>query len=155
LPAGRRHDPLYRVTDFAGLALPVSPKEVFLADFRTPTAFKMGDAYYPFPDPGLFFSSLLRRWNAFSGDDKLPEIGQEEWRSSVWLSRFRGKTKPFFMRGGQIPGFTGQLWLQLADPEKAKIAVRLLAFAPFAGVGVKTAMGMGQVRVASAKQPRP
>jgi len=145
----------YRAADFADLAMPVSAKAVFLADFRTPTAFKMGDVYYPFPEPGLFFSSLLRRWNAFCPDEKLPDVSPEEWRSSVWLSRFRGRTKPFLMKGGRIPGFTGQLWLELADPQRARTAARLLAFAPFAGAGVKTAMGMGQVRVASARQPRP
>ncbi|MFH1725978.1 MAG: CRISPR system precrRNA processing endoribonuclease RAMP protein Cas6 [Elusimicrobiota bacterium] len=146
LPTGRKAPGLYRVSDYSDPSLLAPARSVYRLDFRTPTAFKMGDAYYPFCDPGLVLSSLNRRWNAFS-PDQLPELTADDWRRALRLVRFRGRTKLFRLKAGEIPGFVGCAWISLADASKKDSARRLLGLASAAGVGIKTGMGMGQVRV--------
>jgi CRISPR-associated endoribonuclease Cas6 len=51
------------------------------------------------------------------------------------------------MKGGAEIGTKGWVRYEFTDSEQAKIATTLAHFAGFAGVGRKTAMGMGQTRL--------
>ncbi|MGI0485892.1 CRISPR system precrRNA processing endoribonuclease RAMP protein Cas6 [Pantanalinema rosaneae CENA516] len=111
--------------------------------FLTPTSFKQGKVIQPFPLPELVFNSLLRRWNAFAPLDlQFPSI---EWRGVT--AAYELKTYALKMKGGAEIGAQGMVRYQFADPTQAQIATTLAQFARFAGVGRKTAMGMGQTKV--------
>ncbi len=115
-------------------------KEIYL-QFLSPTSFKQSQVIQPFPLPDLVFGSLLRRWNTFAPVEfQFPAV---EWRGMT--SAYELKTKALKMKGGAEIGTTGWVQYELSDSEQAQIATTLAHFANFAGVGRKTAMGMGQV----------
>ncbi len=111
--------------------------------FLTPTSFKQEQSIQPFPLPECVFGSLLRRWNAFAPEDlHFPSIA---WQGLI--AAFDIKTHALKMKGGAEIGTVGWVRYRFPDPEQAKIATTLAHFASFAGVGRKTAMGMGQTRL--------
>lgn len=114
-------------------------------NFLSPTSFKLkeGQGIQPFPLPEAVFGSLQRRWNAFAPEElQLPAIN---WRGLV--SAYELKTKTIRMESGIEIGAEGWVRYLFPDPEQARIATILAHFAFFAGVGRKTAMGMGQTRL--------
>ena len=118
--------------------------------FLTATSFRQNGRYRILPDAALLFGSLLRRWNAFSPVVKLEEDGLEEIlaASSSW-SRYHLRSRFFSLEGQKINGFSGDWELRFhgTDMERRLMAL-LLFFAPFSGVGIKTALGMGAVETA-------
>lgn len=126
----------------------VPAQNVIELEFLSPTSFKQTQIIQPFPLPELVFSSLLRRWNAFApAEFQLPLI---EWRGLT--SAYELKTWAMKMKGGAEIGAKGWVRYEFSDSEQAKIATSLAHFAGFAGVGRKTAMGMGQTRLVPLKQ---
>ncbi|MBG1266377.1 CRISPR system precrRNA processing endoribonuclease RAMP protein Cas6 [Nostoc sp. WHI] len=110
--------------------------------FLSPTSFKQNRGVQPFPLPELVFNSLLRRWNTFAPPElQFPEV---EWNGLV--SAYDLKTHALKMEGGAEIGAQGWVKYRFLDSDQARIATILAHFATFAGVGRKTAMGMGQVQ---------
>jgi CRISPR-associated endoribonuclease Cas6 len=119
----------------------VPPTEVISLKFLSPTSFKQSQTIQPFPLPELVFGNLLRRWNTFAPVElQFPNL---EWQSVV--SAYNLKTRTLTLNGTAEIGTTGWVRYRFNDPEQAKVATILAHFAEFAGVGRKTAMGMGQV----------
>jgi len=121
-----------------------------LLNFLSPTAFKRGTADYPLPDPYLVFSSLLKRWNAFS-PEKLPTDLYKVFKERVHLSGCWIKTRKVEVaERAKFTGFTGRvLFYANLEGELLKQVNALARFAPFAGVGRKTTMGFGTVKAES------
>ena len=115
--------------------------------FLTATSFRQNGRYRILPDAALLFGSLLRRWNAFSPVVKLEEDGLEEIlaAASSW-ARYHLRSRFFSLEGQKINGFSGDWELRFhgTDMERRLMAL-LFFFAPFSGVGIKTALGMGAV----------
>jgi len=123
----------------------IPSQEVIELRFLVPTSFKYGQNVQPFPLPEMVFSSLLRRWNAFAPEHlRFPKV---EWQGLVAM--YELKTKTFKMEGGSEIGAVGWVRYRFPDREQARIATTLAHFAAFAGVGRKTAMGMGQTQLIS------
>ncbi|HEY9602565.1 MAG TPA: CRISPR system precrRNA processing endoribonuclease RAMP protein Cas6 [Allocoleopsis sp.] len=121
----------------------VPPTEVISLKFVSPTSFKQNQLIQPFPLPELVFGSLLRRWNAFAPVElQFPSL---EWQSVV--SAYNLKTRSQSLNGTTEIGAMGWVKYRFPDAQQARIATVLARFAEFAGVGRKTAMGMGQVRI--------
>lgn len=118
--------------------------------FLTATSFRQNGRYRILPDAALLFGSLLRRWNVFSPVVKLEEDHLEETLATVssW-SRYHLRSRFFSLEGQKINGFSGDWELRFhgTDMERRLMAL-LLFFAPFSGVGIKTALGMGAVDTA-------
>lgn len=111
--------------------------------FLSPTSFKQKQDTQPFPLPELVFGNLLRRWNAFAPETlKFPTV---EWHGLT--SAYELKTHALKMEGGAEIGCKGWVRYRFPDSEQSRIATILAHFAFFAGVGRKTAMGMGQTRL--------
>jgi CRISPR-associated endoribonuclease Cas6 len=135
------------ITSFVKLLREASAETIINLEFLTPTCFKGNDIQTLFPEPKLVFSSLLRRWNAFS-DTKLPEeyLGL---LSSVKVSNYTLHTELINFSKYKMIGFRGRVEYRLPEEtaEAFQQAMNALAdFAFYAGVGAKTAMGMGQTR---------
>jgi CRISPR-associated endoribonuclease Cas6 len=122
-------------------------QRVIELQFLSPTSFKQSRAVQPFPLPELVFNGLLRRWNRFA-PEKL-QFSEVEWSGLV--SAYELKTYALKMAGGAEIGAEGWVKYRFSDVEQARIATVLAHFACFAGVGRKTAMGMGQVRLAESR----
>lgn len=127
--------------------------------FLTPTTFRrtpprdapFGDDPYdvPLPLPERIFSGLLDLWNTFA-PQPLPEELVVFARDCVVVSRYRLRTELISFgsgRRGRVGGFVGQCRFAIRCPDvewRRRIGL-LAAFAPFAGIGWRTTMGMGQV----------
>lgn len=119
--------------------------------FLTPTSFKQEQHIQPFPLTELVFGSLLRRWNTFAPEDlHFPPV---LWQGLI--SAFDIKTHALKMEGGAQIGAVGWVRYRFPDPKQAEIATTLAYFANFAGVGRKTATGMGQVKFLPETNPFP
>lgn len=128
--------------------------------FLTPTVFRrspspeapFGDDAYdlPFPEPELLFGGLSTLWNAFA-PQPLPDELRAFARDRVVISRYKLRTELVTFgsgRRGRVGGFVGQCRFAILESSAAwqrRIGL-LTAFAPFAGVGRRTTMGLGQVK---------
>ena len=115
--------------------------------FLTPTSFKQGGAYIILPESALILQSLLARWNRFCPDIRIEEENlAQELAAHARLTRYALRSASFSVEGYNIRGFRGQIALQFAGGDMVRrILGTLLAFAPYAGLGIKTALGMGAV----------
>jgi CRISPR-associated endoribonuclease Cas6 len=137
----------HQLAGAADYALLSNPPQVFNdieLNFLSPTSFKQNRDIQTFPLPELVFNSLQRRWNIFAPEQyHLPTC---EWNAVV--SAYELKTYALKMEGGTEVGAQGWVRYRFSDVETARIATILANFAFFAGVGRKTAMGMGQTQIA-------
>ena len=132
------------------------PAAELTLQFASPTAFGFGQRSWGkkcvvLPEPELVFGSLLRSWRAFS-PVQLPvdaEALQACLQNDVIITRIEGlRTQMLrYTKAPQI-GFVGRVTYGLkGTDEGCRRALNALAdFAFYAGVGMKTAMGMGQCR---------
>ena len=132
-------------SDYALLAKTPKISGDITLNFLSPTSFKQRQDIQPFPLPELVFGNLLRRWNTFTPVElQFPVI---DWHGLT--SAYELKTHALKMESGAEIGAKGWVRYRFLDPEQSKIATVLAHFAFFSGVGRKTAMGMGQVRLLS------
>lgn len=115
--------------------------------FLNTVSFKQSGQYVNFPDARLIYQSLINRWNAFSPSVKLEgENLAEELSKHCRLTRYNLYSQVFPIEGQKIHGFGGrQQYLFYGYDMLKRLQGLLTAFAPYAGVGIKTALGMGAV----------
>ena len=125
--------------------------------FLTATTFSLGERQFClFPEPTHVWGSLLRVWNRFTPEHMHIERHaiQESFGKHVSVSacvlHYAYLHFPTYVQ----KGFLGRCSYQIdADLMQATQLASLAAFARYAGVGYKTTMGMGQVRVAFTVEP--
>lgn len=116
--------------------------------FASPTFFRRQGNSYPLPEPRLVFDSLAQRWNAFA-PVKVPAELSETWERMT-IARFQGRTQHLAPNQAERGvGFVGRVvyYLPAASPQEAQWMQALGRFAFYAGVGAKTSLGFGRVRV--------
>jgi len=143
-------------TTWAELANQSRPEPELTLHFVSPTAFGFGQKEWGkkvvvLPEPDLVFGSLLRSWNSLAPPPL--QVDREALMSYVEehvvvkrLQNLRTQILHFW-KSFQI-GFIGQVTYGLmGDHDIARLQLNMLAnFAFYAGVGMKTTMGMGQTR---------
>ncbi len=133
--------------------------------FLSPTAFKQGDdaqgkpMLQLLPVPRNIFGSLLRSWQAYTPPpQRLPEawldwcekhvlVSRHEIQTATFAIKHRGTTTFAAKRQQLYLGFVGSVSFETRDSnrEYRQIWQALGQFAPFCGVGVKRALGLGAV----------
>lgn len=134
-------------TSFEKLLTQGQTEERIFLEFCSPTSFSTQREERLFPLPEHVFSSLLKKWNTFSGR-KYPLQGEKDFQK-IGLIRYRLKTENIFLGKDKIIGFMGKAGYQIPQTlgkEMNKTINVLSNFAFYSGVGIHTAMGMGQVR---------
>jgi CRISPR-associated endoribonuclease Cas6 len=141
-------------TSWTQLAQEARPAAEIALDFTSPTAFGFGQKEWGkkavvLPQPELVFGSLVRSWNNLAPPplqierDALMAYVEEH----VVVKRIENLATQMlhFKKAPQV-GFLGQVTYGLmGNNEAARCQLDALAgFAFYAGVGMKTAMGMGQ-----------
>lgn len=113
----------------------------------TPTAFHTSGRNQPLPLPGLVFGGLVDRWNAFAPLVLNPEARRFA-EECLGISQFRLQSRLVEVAGGRQVGSVGTVFYRAlhADPYWLRVLEALVDFGEHAGVGAKTAMGLGQVR---------
>lgn len=151
-------------TDAYAALLDRAPRQrSFRMRFTSPTQFKLTHPLHksegipmPLPLPERVFGSLIDRWSCFSPLPLHPDL--REWvRLNVGISDHRIETRTVRASRaghGDFTGFIGDVTFTLLRREApfGDQVAALVAFAPFAGVGIRTTNGMGQV--AADDEPR-
>ena len=117
--------------------------------FITSASFKSQGEYIPFPDTSRFFKGLLRRWNAFSTNHPIKGDHLADTLASLFkVCDYHLKFSPYRIERVQIPAFKGHYTLRPNTKHPLfPIAMLLLAYGEFAGIGIKTPFGMGAYRL--------
>ena len=126
----------------------VTPKGAYL-NFITATSFKRNGQYVNFPDIFLIINSLLNRWNKFTENIPLHEdrlaINLAEMCK---IDRYQLQSQNFSLEKQVIQGFAGTIRIRFfAGDMQRRLLGLLLCYANYAGIGIKTALGMGGTEV--------
>ncbi|MBP3655955.1 MAG: CRISPR system precrRNA processing endoribonuclease RAMP protein Cas6 [Clostridia bacterium] len=130
-------------------ALPEAKRYEFL--FSAPTSFKQNGRYVIFPQEALILQSLVGHWNLCYPEVTLddPDAMQAILRG-VYITDYKLQTLRHSLKQTRIPSFIGKVVLDVRLPAPlAEVFRTLYCFAPYAGMGIKTALGMGGVQIAS------
>lgn len=117
--------------------------------FDTPTTFRTRELIQPLPDPILVFRGLSVRWNAYAPHELHVTNKWLQWLyESVALIRLELSTGFISFGDATASGFVGKVEYQAVTDwlEGCKQLNTLGDFAYYSGVGIKTALGMGQTK---------
>ena len=119
------------------------------AQFITPTAFKQNGRYVNYPDVRAIFSSLMNRYDAVSSEESMRDDDTlEQLVGKTTVSRYNLHSTVFCLEGVRIPAFLGQITLRTDGGQTmANFARMLFQFGTYAGIGIKTSLGMGAIQL--------
>lgn len=140
------------VTDVDGLlALGAAHSGDHRLCFCTATAFKSQGQYLNLPTSRLIVQSLIKKWNGCFPDCPIEDDGgegMEALAAGLRCRQFRLRDRMYYLKGSSIPGFVGELTLEnRLTGFHRQLAGALLLFSAYAGVGIKTTLGMGGVQI--------
>ena len=117
--------------------------------FVTPTAFKSNGKYVFYPDIRMIYQSLMMKYTASSEEmDMIDEDTLEQLTQNSEIVRYHLRSMSFPLEGVNIPGFVGSIRLKIKGTDTmARYARMLMKYGQYSGVGIKTAMGMGAIRL--------
>lgn len=130
-----------------------TPCRKYELEFLTPCTHKSSGQYVLFPSTELIIQSLLMRFSAYLEEFTLedPEAIAQLF-AHLKITRYYLRSAQYYLEKTRIPGYMGRITLFIGGPEPlARLAGLLLSFAEYAGVGVKTSLGMGGCRVTQIK----
>ena len=117
--------------------------------FRTPTAFRSRGEYLNLPTTRLVLQSLIRKWNGSVTECPIEDEdgeGLDALAAGIRCRSFRLHDRAYHLKGSTIPGFVGELVLEnRLEGFHRQLADVLFLFSVYAGVGIKTTLGMGGV----------
>lgn len=129
----------------AAEALP--PENRVTLQLRTPTAFKQNGRYMIFPQERLILQSLMAKWDTVFPEYPLQDPdAMQLLEQGLRICDYRLRSARYGLKGNRIPGFCGELTLEanLSAPMR-QLWNCLCVLAPYSGIGIKTALGMGGV----------
>ncbi len=114
-------------------------------EFVTPTAFKSNSKYINYPDLGLFFKSIISKYDKNSKSTKIYDDELIEQLSvGTEIVKYNLRSTHFSVEGVRIPSFVGKITIKVKGNSTTVNLVNMLAeFAEYSGVGIKNALGMG------------
>lgn len=124
------------------------PKSVTF-DVITPAAFKRAGSYFLLPEPEIIFQSLINRYRPLDDTIKYDcESLIQNLGEAARITDYRLRTLHFPLEGTAVPGFMGTFSITIRSSEYLRRAAYFFArFGEYSGIGIKTAMGMGAIRV--------
>lgn len=115
--------------------------------FLTTTSFKRQGSYVLFPELPLLYQSVLLRWPMMTSLPMEPGNAPILGYYTI-IQNYDLHTNLFHIEGHSVPGFSGTLGIRFCGNQKVNcMAAALLQCAVYTGIGIKTALGMGAVRV--------
>ncbi|OUO91767.1 hypothetical protein B5F40_02720 [Gordonibacter sp. An230] len=121
----------------------------FTLRFVSPAAFKSGGAYQNIPNMRLVYQNLLMHYGQVFDADHEADAGTVDYLvSRTRIVRYSLRSQGFALSGKNIPAFMGTMTVKVEGPQPLKgLAGMLFHFGRFAGIGIKTSMGMGGLLV--------
>lgn len=128
-------------------ALPLENR--FPLELLTPTSFKQEGRYVIYPQESLILQSLVARWGMCFPDMPLDDTDAvQAILRGLHIVDYRLQTLRHPLKQARIPSFVGRVVLEARLPAPLMEVFRTLyCFAPYSGLGMKTALGMGGVGI--------
>lgn len=117
--------------------------------FETPTAFKKDGRYVNYPDINMMYKNLMNKFDSASEDETLcnDEL-LEELVKSTQIVKYNLRSASYSIEKYKIPAFIGRITLKINGAQSlVNFANMLFRFGEYSGIGIKTAMGMGSIKV--------
>ena len=132
-----------------------APRTISL-QFLTPTAFKIDGRYVFYPDIRSIYLSLMNKYDAASKAGSMKdEDALELLCRKTSLFRYDLRSTLFSMEGVKIPSFVGKITFRMHGAQTmTNLAQMLFRFGEYSGIGIKTALGMGAVKMLSEEEMR-
>lgn len=114
----------------------------------TPMAFKSNGRYVNYPNLKLIYSSLIKKYDANSlsceiGIDTITELFEKSE-----ICRYDLKSCWFYLEKTKIPSFIGEFTIKInGNSQLVSLANMLFKFGEYSGIGIKTALGMGAIKI--------
>ena len=116
-------------------------------EFVTTTSFRRDGQYVIFPELYLLIQSLLNRWNKFAGRFLIEDDIWHMMASFCRVTEYNLRTQFFLLEHQKINGFCGNMAIKFEGDRVINNLLGLLfEYANYAGIGIKTALGMGAVK---------
>lgn len=117
--------------------------------FTTPTAFKSKGNYVFYPDLRLIYQSLINKLNDSSPIYKVQnEDVLEQLTNNSFITSYKLKSTKFNLEGIKINSFIGEITIKVNGvQELVNVANLLFKFGEYSGIGIKSAIGMGGVKI--------
>lgn len=117
--------------------------------FVTPTAFKQKGRYLFYPDLRCIYQSLMNKYDAAAGQESMrDEETLDELCEKSQIIRYDLKSVNFHLEGVKIPSYIGKVTIKFSGTQTmANFANLLFEFGVYSGVGIKTSLGMGAIRI--------
>lgn len=118
-------------------------------EFLTPTAFKSSGKYMIMPELRYIYQSLMKKYSASSENMEMyDDETLEQLIDSSSIIQYKLRSTSFPVEGVNIPSFKGEICIKIAGTNTMAKYARLLArFGEYSGVGIKSAMGMGALKI--------
>lgn len=125
-------------------------------EFLTGAGFKSDGEYVFFPMLSFIFQNLYKRWDTFTDGIHLDDYDTlQHLIKNGAIYRYNLQMRQFFIGQGRIPSFNGSMEVRLFGNDTLKsIAAMLLEFSNYAGIGIKTALGMGGIKTVLSERRR-
>lgn len=117
--------------------------------FVTATSFKQAGRYVIFPQERLIVQSLVSRWNCFCKNYPLDDADALAMlEAGLCISDYSLRSVRYRLKNVYIPAFVGTIVMTSHLPAPlAELWNSILTWAPYSGIGIKTALGMGGVEL--------
>ena len=116
-------------------------------EFVTTTSFRRDGQYVIFPEIYLLIQSLLNRWNTFADGFKIEDDVSKMLATFCRVAEYDLRTQIFLLEHQKITGFCGKMTVKLSGNRIVNNLLALLfEYANYAGIGIKTALGMGAIK---------
>lgn len=117
--------------------------------FVTPTAFKSQGTYINYPSLELIYKSLMNKYDSSSINESLiSDELLEELLKSTKVLKYDLYSCNYGVGNSKIPSFMGKMLLRIDGTQGiVNFANMIFRFGEFSGVGIKTAMGMGSIKI--------
>lgn len=117
--------------------------------FLTPTAFKYQGKYINYPDIRYLYGNLMNKYESAHADESMrDEDTLEQLIENSSISKYDLHSITFSLEGIRIPAFIGTMTLKIQGTQTMRnFANMLFQFGEYSGIGIKTALGMGAVRL--------
>lgn len=127
----------------------VKGEKYYNIEFITPTSFKSNGRYMIFPDMNLIYKSLMRKYSAASDEmDMYDDDTLEQLVMGSEITRYRLQSTVFPLEGVSIPSYKGSMSVKIHGTDTMSRYARLLfRFGEYSGVGIKSSIGMGAIRI--------
>lgn len=138
-------------SEFKNNYLITPSKRKFTLYFESPTCFKSNGRTVLFPDSEILLKSLSKRYTAlFPNEKALTKEYVTELAQKLFPSRYKLETIMLTTGRSPLIGFIGHCSYEVdkvATTEELQFIDRLIRLSTYTGIGYKTTMGFGQVRV--------